>query len=301
MAGAIGLFLRSTDNDYQRQLKEAAEREAKRAGFALMVESAHNDPARQVAQIKTAIAGARGTGLVAIVVSTVREDAPETVVRDALAAGLEWVTLNRETAHREALHHEFSGRAIFCVTPDQTQIGRIHGQQVRALMPKPGLVVCVAGPLAATATQLRLAGLREVIAADYTLVELHADWTSERARLALKGWLDALPDHPSLSSLPGVVVAQNDEMALGVRQALHEAAAARDLPLFTTPILGCDGSQTFGQRLVRQGRIKATVVTAPASRLAVEWLARLRGHGNAPPTEVIQDVSSFPALSGLRR
>jgi ABC-type sugar transport system substrate-binding protein len=298
MAGVIGLFLRSSENDYQRQLKEAAEQEARRAGFSLLVESAHNDPARQVAQIKAAIAGSRGSGLVAIVVSTVSEQAPEAVVRDALAAGLEWVTLNRETAHREALHDEFRERAIFCVTPDQLQIGRTQGQQVRALMPQPSLVVCVTGPVAATATQLRLTGLRELISPGYTLVELNADWTSERARLVLKSWLDAQPDR---APLPGIVVAQNDEMALGVRQALHEAAAARDLPLFTTPILGCDGSQTFGQRLVREGRIRATVVTAPASRLAVEWLARVRVHGSIAPTEVIQDVSSFPALSALQR
>jgi len=35
MVGTIRLFLRTTENDYQQQLKEEALREGKRAGFSV--------------------------------------------------------------------------------------------------------------------------------------------------------------------------------------------------------------------------------------------------------------------------
>ena len=56
MPGTIGLFLRSSDNDYQQRLKELGVREAKRQGFEIVIESAMNDPAKQVEQIRAAVA-----------------------------------------------------------------------------------------------------------------------------------------------------------------------------------------------------------------------------------------------------
>ena len=37
MLGTIGLFLRSTDNDYQQRLKELGLREGKHQGFEIVV------------------------------------------------------------------------------------------------------------------------------------------------------------------------------------------------------------------------------------------------------------------------
>ena len=37
MPGTLGLFLRSTDNDYQQRLKELGLREAKKHGFDLRI------------------------------------------------------------------------------------------------------------------------------------------------------------------------------------------------------------------------------------------------------------------------
>jgi hypothetical protein len=52
---------------------------------------------------------------------------------------------------------------------------------------------------------------------------------------------------------------------------------------------------------VREGRLRGTVVTPPASGPAVEWIARMRGHGEIPPAIVVQTLTSFPALSSLRK
>ena len=53
----------------------------------------------------------------------------------------------------------------------------------------------------------------------------------------------------------GAFVAQNDDMAMGTRQAVRDAIARWALPLATVPIIGCDGSPRFGQRLVREHRL----------------------------------------------
>jgi ABC-type sugar transport system substrate-binding protein len=298
MVGTIRLFLRTTENDYQQQLKQEALREGQRSGFAIEVDSAQDDAGRQVAQITAAVENARATNLVAVLVAPVRDDVVAPTVRAAAQAGVEWVMLNREAQFIEELRQQFTGRAIFAVTPEQTEIGRIHGQQVRSLRPGGGCVLCVTGPLTASAARERLDGLKSVIADSYRLVTLNADWTSEGARLALERWLSNMTKD---KEVPSVFVAQNDEMALGLRQAARDAAVRLNLPLDKTPIVGCDGSPTLGQRLVREGRLRGTVVTPPASGPAVEWIARMRCHGEIPPATVIQPVTSFPGLSDLRR
>jgi len=297
MLGTIGLFLRSNDNDYQQRLKEVGLREAKKQGFEILIESAQNDANRQVEQIHAAIKNASTTKLAAILVSTVRDDVLPDMVREAAEAGIDWALLN-EGMFIDEIRAQYPSRAIFVVTPDQLEIGRIHGRQVRALVGHAGKVLCVTGPLNAVTAMQRLDGLKEILADNFSLIELNADWTSERARMAVERWA---ADLTSDSDLPGMFVAHNDEMALGVRQALRDVASQKDLPLGAAFITGCDGSQTFGQRLVREGRLKATVIMPPASGAAIEWIARIRTKSEQPPVRVVQPVTSFPAASSLKR
>jgi ABC-type sugar transport system substrate-binding protein len=297
MLGTIGLFLRSNDNDYQQRLKEVGLREAKKQGFEIVIESAQNDANRQVEQIHAAIKNAANTALAAILVSTVRDDVLPNMVREAAEAGIDWALLN-EGMFIDEIRAQYPSRAIFVVTPDQLEIGRIHGRQVRALVGNAGKVLCVTGPLNAVTAMQRLDGLKEILADNFSLIELNADWTSERARMAVESWAT---DLTSDSELPGMFVAHNDEMALGVRQALRDVASQKDLPLGAAFITGCDGSQTFGQRLVREGRLKATVIMPPASGAAIEWIARIRTKNEQPPVRVVQPVTSFPAATSLKR
>jgi len=297
MLGTIGLFLRSNDNDYQQRLKEVGLREAKRQGFDVIIESAQNDASRQADQIRGAIKNASTTKLVAILVSTVHDAVLPDLVREVAEAGLELAMLN-EALFIDEIRQQYPSRAIFVVTPDQIEIGRIHGRQVRALVGSTGKVLCVTGPLNTVLARQRLDGLKEVLADDFSLTELNADWTSERARMEVERWTnDLIPD----AELPGMFVAHNDEMALGIRQALRDATAQKNLPLAGAPITGCDGSQTFGQRLVREGRIKATVIMPPASGTAIEWIGRFRTRDELPPMRVVQPVASFPAISSLKK
>jgi ABC-type sugar transport system substrate-binding protein len=202
--------------------------------------------------------------LTAILVSSVRDDVLPDVVREAAEAGLDWALLNEGTFIDE-IRDQYPSRAIFVVSPDQLEIGRIHGRQVRALVGDEGKVLCVTGPLTTVTAQQRLDGLKEILAGDFSLIELNADWTSERARMGVERWAAELVAD---SELPAMFVAHNDEMALG---------------------------------LVREGRIKATVIMPPASGAAIEWIARARTRDERPPVRVLQPVTSFPNVSGLKR
>lgn len=297
MPGTIGLFLRASDNDYQQRLKEFGLREAKRQGFDIVVEAAQNDANRQAEQIRAAIKNAAKTKLVAVLVSSVRDEVMPDLVRETAEAGLEFALLN-EGLFIDELRRQYPGRAVFAVTADQTEIGRIHGRQVKNLVGDRGKVLTVTGPLSMVSAQWRLDGLKEVLGDRFTVIELNADWTSERARMEVERWAGEVSTD---EDLPGMFVGHNDEMALGIRQALRDAVSRLDLPLADAPITGCDGSQTFGQRLVREGRIKATVIMPPASGTAIEWIARVRAHKDLPPVRVVQPVTSFPSLSSLKK
>jgi inositol transport system substrate-binding protein len=297
MADTIGLFLRSSDNDYQQCLKELGVREAKKHGFEILIESAQNDPTRQVEQIHAAIKNAGTTNLVGIMVATVRDQGLPEVVREAAEAGIDFGLLN-EGSFIDEIHAQYPKRAIFAVTSDQTEIGRIHGRQVRSLIGDKGRVLTVTGPMTTIMAQRRLAGLKDVLGDDFGIVELNADWTSERARMEVQRWADGIAAN---GELPSFFVGHNDEMALGIRQALRDASLKKDLPLAIANITGCDGSQTFGQRMAKEGRLKATVIMPPSSGAAVEWIAKARNHGEMPPVRVMQPVISYPALSSLKR
>jgi ABC-type sugar transport system substrate-binding protein len=296
----VALFLRSLDNDYQQRLREDAVASGDRQGFAVDVFSANNDPARQSEEMLQLIAGPDAAKKAAILVSPVHDESLASVARAAGRAGIGWGLLNREAAYLDSMRNDFPALPIFSVTPDQAEIGRLQGQQAKALLPPGGGgLLYVMGPAATWSARRRLDGLKEELAATPTpLTVLEANWTSESARLAVERWVEGLGDG---GIMPVVVCAQNDDMALGVRQALRDAASRRGQPeLALVPITGCDGSPGLGQRLVREKRLSATVAVPSASGPAIEWLARARDDGARPPIHIMLPVSSFPEVATLR-
>ena len=294
--GVIGLFLRSADNAYQRQLKSAGLREAKRHGFELQIHSVQFDASEQVAQIRDGIKNAAASHLIAILVSGVRDADLVPLACEAAEAGLEWAVLN-DASFVEEVRRQHPNRAIFTAAGDQSEIGRIQAQQIRTLVGNQGRVMCVTGNLRNIEAHLRLEGLKQGLADDFQVLEVNADWTSEGARRAVEKWAVEVAGQ---DDIPAAFAAQNDEMALGVRQALRELESIRDWPIGGKPIVGCDGADDFGQRLVREGRLKATVVMTPGSAAAIEWVARTRGGGELPPVHVVLPVTSFPPLWRLK-
>lgn len=296
MPDVIGLFLRSADNAYQRQLRAIASREAKRHGFELLIHLAQFDVREQIAQIRDAIKNAEATKMIAILVSGVRDTDLVPVAHEAAEAGLEWALLN-DAEYLDEVRQQHVGRAIFAAAADQTEIGRVQAEQIRSLLGKVGGVLCVTGNIRNAEAHLRLKGLELGLDGGFAIAKVNADWTSEGARRAVESWAESIA---SKEDVPAAFVAQNDEMALGIRQALRDIESRRDWPIGGSPIVGCDGAEDFGQRLVREGRMKATVIMTPASGVAIEWIARARSGGELPPVRVVLPVQSFPPLAKLK-
>jgi ribose transport system substrate-binding protein len=292
----IGLFLRSLDNAYQRRLKAVAQREAQRQGYSLMISAASFDSAQQVAQVRQAVQTADTTKMIAILVSSIRDLDLVPVAHEAAQAGLDFALLN-DTAYVDDVQKQHPERLVFAATCDHTEIGRVQAEQVRALLGDQGRILCVTGPSSNVDARLRLEGLKQGLARGFQITEVEGDWTSEGARRAVDDWANRAAEG---EFLPNAFVAQNDEMALGLRQALRELDVERDWPTGDAPVVGCDGVEDFGQRLVREGRLKATVIMPPGSGAAIEHIARARGGGPRPPVRVFLPVVSFPALSRLR-
>jgi len=297
MIDSIGLFLRSGDNAFQNRLAEAGSQAAKRRGFALWIESIQHDASDQIDRIRKAIANAASNRLVAILVSGVRGRELIPVAQEAAQAGLGWAELN-DGACVDEVRGQYPDRAVFAATCDQAAIGRLQSEQVRALLGKGGKILCVTGDLDSAVARLRLDGLKQGLGGDFDMVELNADWTSEGARRTVESWSHGIA---SKKECPRVFVAQNDEMALGIRQALRDLDCRRNWRLADAPILGCGGAEKFGQRLVREGRLRATVIIPAASDAAIDWIARSRKSGEVPPARVLLPALSFPALSRIKR
>jgi len=294
---SVDIFLRSLDNDYQQRLRDDAAQTGGRLGLQVTALAAQNDAAKQRAQVTEALD--KANRLVALLVSPVRDDLSD-LARIAASKGIGWIVLNREAAYLAELSQEFPSQPLFSIEADQTEVGRIQAQQIKALTRDGDEAVCVTGPAATSSAQRRLEGLRaELGDTPVKLTVLEADWTSEGSRLAISRWFKRLA---AQAALPACFCAQNDEMALGARQAIRDAASARDQPdLAQVPITGCDGSPAFGKRLVKEKRIAATVEIPSVSGPALEWIARARKKAETPPTRIQLAVASFPELGKLTR
>jgi ABC-type sugar transport system substrate-binding protein len=296
MPDVIGLFLRSAENAYQRELRTVALREAEKHGFQLVIQTAQFDVNQQIAQIREAIKNASSTKMVAILVSGVRDADLIPLAHEAAEAGMEWGLLN-DGDYIAELRQQHPNRAIFAAASDQLEIGRMQAEQIRTLLGQNGRVLCITGNQRNVEARLRLEGLKEGLGADFTVNEVNADWTSEGARRAVETWATAINRK---EDMPAAFAAQNDEMALGTRQALRDIDSRRDWPVSGSPLVGCDGADDYGQRLVREGRMKATVVMTPASGPAIDWIARARTSGELPPEHLVLPVTSFPPLTKLK-
>src|SRR6202043_2324131 len=109
-----------------------------------------------------------------------------------------------------------SGLPVFSVSTDQSEVGRIQGKQLGALVPE-GNVLYIEGPFNSTATQLRTKGMLSTKPKAVELKMLKGDWTERSAHHAVKSWL-SLGSSRLLQIL--AVLCQNDAMAMGARKAL---------------------------------------------------------------------------------
>lgn len=288
----VVVALTTRDNDYQAEQAVAVADMASRLGVKIQIIYADNDAVNQTQQLIKIIQNASERPS-AILVEPVGTGMPQ-VAKAAVAAGIGWGIVNSDPDYIPELRR--SGVPVFAVSTDQIEVGRIQGKQMSMLVPE-GNVLYIEGPFASMATQQRTKGMLTTKPAGVELKTIKGDWTERSANQAAKSWLSL---GSSRQMEIRAIICQNDAMAMGARKAFVDLTEKDRERWLSIPFTGCDGVTKTGQDWVRRGLLKATIITAPATGIALEILAKSARAGAQPPDHTLIPPHSFPELEALR-
>jgi len=288
--------LHTRDNDFQVAQAQSAEQAARKLGIDAEIVYADNDAVTQSTQLLQAIQSRVEARPDAIVVEPVGSTSMPQVARAASAAGIGWAVLNKRPDYLAELRRTAKA-AMFAVTSDHFEIGRIQGRQFAALLPGDGAVLYIKGPSQSSAARERELGMLETKPPNVQLAMLKGEWTEESAVRAVRSWLKLATSQSASIKLVG---AQDDAMAMGARKAFqeisNEAERSRWLSL---PFTGCDGQPATGQAWVREKRLAATVHIPPLAGQAMEILAKAIADGKQPLEQFLTSSFSIPPVETL--
>jgi ABC-type sugar transport system substrate-binding protein len=296
LPGRLVLALVDETNHFQQLLRGDAEAAARKAGLELSTLFTGESLAEHVGALRRLIVAE--TRPAALVVMAVRDHGLDRVVREAAAAGVHFVFLNAVEDDLDAVRREFPAVSVFTVCPDELETGRVQGRQMRALVPAGRRVLYIQGSPRSLASRQRTAGMQEATAgAPFEVVLAGGDWSPDFAGRTVREWLRFAVGGRRPFDL---VCCQNDHMAGGALEALAAAAAEQHKPeIARIPVAGCDGAPEIGQKMVREGRLVATVVLPRVAAPAVEEVAALLAHGRKPAPVVTLAATSFPPIGEL--
>jgi len=293
----ILISLTTNDNDYQIEQAQSAEQAASKLGVSAEIIYANNDAINQSTQILRAIQAAPQDRPNAIVFEPVGGTALPQVARVAAAAGIGWAVLNRDANYIEDLR-KGSEAAIFAISSNHVEIGRIQGRQFAAFLPRGGTVLYIQGPSENSAAKERTLGMQESKPANIQVISLRGQWTEESAQRAVRSWLMLTT---SQKITVDVIGAQDDSMAIGARKAFEELSSEADRERWLKlPFTGCDGLPKTGQAWVRSGLLAATIFVPPNAGQAVEMFVQAIQQKKRPPERVFTVATSIPALDAIK-
>jgi ABC-type sugar transport system substrate-binding protein len=203
------------------------------------------------------------------------------------------VLLNAWSADLEEEARSWDRKSAFgTVSTDHTAIGRVQGEQVLRLA-RGGSVLCVTGPRRSSAAQERLEALRATVGEGAAIHDAEAgEWTEAAGIMAFGDWYRVFKSR-SLSL--AAVAAQSDELAVGVASAIRALGdAAHRSALAGAKLLGVDACPSYGQRLVDDATLAASVVTPPNTGLALELLHRFWTEGRPLPLRSFTTPHPYP-------
>jgi ribose transport system substrate-binding protein len=293
----ILVSLTTNDNDYQIEQAQSAEQAASKLGVSAEIIYANNDAINQSTQILRAIQASPEDRPSAIVFEPVGGTALPQVARAAAAAEIGWAVLNRDANYVEDLRRT-STTAIFAISSDHVEIGRIQGRQFAALLPRGGTVLYIQGPSENSAAKERTLGMQETKPANIQVIALRGQWTEESSLRAVRSWLKLTTSQKAAVDLIG---AQDDSMAIGARKAFEELPNEVDRERWLKlPFTGCDGLPKTGQAWVRSGLLAATVFVPPNTGQAIEMFVQAIQQKKRLPERVFTVPTSIPLLGSLK-
>jgi len=290
----ILVSLTSDKQEFQVSQAAEAERVGERLGIPVEVAYADENAVLQIHQLFERINGPAEQRPLAFVVEPVKDEGLERLCRNALAAGIGWIPLNRPAPYLSGLRKQHPNLPICSVVTDQVEAGRVQGHQIRKLLPEGGTVLYIHGPAVRIADDRRRGTEEAVQGLGIRFHALSGTWTEVSGEKAVTAWLRL---KAGAADRVDMLACQNDLMATGGRRAL--LAARPDLDAI--PVLGMDGLPSGGQQLVEQKQLTATVVMPANAGRAVEVVAEWERTGRQPPEQARQIPESYPAFDKLNQ
>lgn len=213
----LGMTLYSLKNEFTVRLANAAEAKAKELGAVLQVYDGNYDPSTQISQIETMIAD----GVDGIILNPQDIEALTVAVDKAVEAGIPIVGVNTRVN---------SDKLTSYVGSIDVTAGEMEMQHIADLLDGKGNVVIIEGPMGQSAQIERRAGIQNVLdkyPGINVIAEKTANWSRSEAMTIMENWLQSFDTIDA-------VIGENDEMALGARQAIE----AKGLDI---PCVGVDG------------------------------------------------------------
>ncbi len=213
----LGITLYSLKNEYTVRLANAAQRKADEMGAELMVYDGNYDPSTQISQVETMISD----GCDGIILNPQDSDACSPCVDKAVEAGIPIVAVNTRVNNDKITSYIGSQDVI---------AGEMIMQKIADTLGGKGKIVIIEGPMGQSAQIERRQGIQNILD-KYpdieVLAEKTANWSRSESMTVMETWMQAFDQIDA-------IVAENDEMALGAREAVK--AAGKDIPA-----VGVDG------------------------------------------------------------
>ena len=257
----VGLAISTLNNPFFVDLRDGAQAGAAKAGVALAVLDAQNDPARQASSIEDLIAKKAGV----VIINPTDSDAIVPTVKKLNAAKIPVITVDRAANGGTVAAH---------IASDNVAGGVMAADYVGRRLAGRGNVVMLEGIPGSSAARDRGQGFRQGLK-KYPGIRLVASQTADFDRA--KG-LAVMENILQAQKKIDAVFAQNDEMALGAVQAIE--AARRNRVMF---VVGFDAIAD-ALKAIREGKMAATIAQQPKEmgRLAVEAAATVLKGGAVP-------------------
>lgn len=201
--GSIGLAVSTLNNPFFVTLSEGAEAKAEELGVDLIVVDAGDDAAKQTSNVEDLIS----KNISVLIINPVDSDAAAPAVKDAIAAGIKVISVDRVV----------NGVDVDCaIASDNVAGAEAATQYLLELVGEGAKVAELQGTTGASATIDRGAGFHNVADESLDVVASQtANFNRADGMTVMENMLQANPD------IVGVF-AHNDEMALGAVEAIGD-------------------------------------------------------------------------------
>ena len=275
-----------SDDAWRTKLNEEMRRELLfYPGVTLEVRSADDDNERQARDIDYFI----GQGVDLLVVSPNRADSLTPAVSKAFDAGIPVIVADRKVT---------GDKYTAFVGGDNLEVGKLQGEYLQRVLPRGGKVLEVMGLIGSTPQELRHQGLVESLSDTgnrYQFVQCMGAWKRDKGEAEVQ---KVLVQHPDIK----VILAQNDQMAIGASRALQNARL--DHKVFIMGVDGLTGADN-GIEAIRNGTIDVSATYITGGDLIVQTAMKiLRGEpferDVVLPTSLI-DIGSAKSIDNVYR